>query len=273
MIKIGDFARLNKVTVKTLRYYDSLGLLQPEKVDNASGYRYYSTNQMIRLDRINILKYAGFSLDEISLILNKDLDPKQFLMLLELKHAEITDNIKKEQEKLSRVKDLIYMYEQGIYSIKYDIEIKPIEPMLVATIRETIPAYSEQGRLWKELMEHIIKHNGEAVPPFMTIYHNSGPNEESVDAEVIKPIVGELPETDRIKVRILEGIVEMASLVHKGAFESLHLAYKTLLDWIERNNYEIIGSPRELYHKYDWKSDYSNDNITEIQFPVRKLSG
>ena len=41
MFKIGDFARINKVTVKTLRHYDSIALLQPEKIDSFTGYRYY----------------------------------------------------------------------------------------------------------------------------------------------------------------------------------------------------------------------------------------
>lgn len=44
MFKIGDFAKLNKVTVKTLRHYDSLGLLQPENVDTFTGYRYEPTS-------------------------------------------------------------------------------------------------------------------------------------------------------------------------------------------------------------------------------------
>lgn len=64
MFKIGDFAKLNKVTVKTLRHYDSLGLLQPENVDTFTGYRYYSASQMPRLNRILVLKDIGFSLDD-----------------------------------------------------------------------------------------------------------------------------------------------------------------------------------------------------------------
>ncbi|MDD4297530.1 MAG: MerR family DNA-binding transcriptional regulator, partial [Ruminiclostridium sp.] len=59
MFKIGDFAKLNKVTVKALRYYDSLGLLQPENVDTFTGYRYYSASQMPRLNRILALKDIG----------------------------------------------------------------------------------------------------------------------------------------------------------------------------------------------------------------------
>ncbi|HDR5039393.1 TPA: MerR family transcriptional regulator, partial [Bacillus anthracis] len=107
MFKIGDFARLNRVTIKTLRHYDSLGLLQPEKIDSFTKYRYYSASQMPRLNRILSLKDIGFSLEEIALILNKNMDLKQIQTLLELKHSEIADKIRNEQARLSRIETFI----------------------------------------------------------------------------------------------------------------------------------------------------------------------
>ena len=54
-----------QVTVKTLRHYESLGLLIPAEVDDSSGYRYYTISQMQRLNSILALKNLGFSLEEI----------------------------------------------------------------------------------------------------------------------------------------------------------------------------------------------------------------
>jgi len=45
MFKIGDFSRISQVSVKTLRYYDEIGLLKPAHVDRFTGYRYYSVDQ------------------------------------------------------------------------------------------------------------------------------------------------------------------------------------------------------------------------------------
>jgi DNA-binding transcriptional MerR regulator len=56
MIKIGDFAHLSQVSVVTLRYYDEMDLLKPVKVDDFTGYRYYSAEQLSRLNRILALK-------------------------------------------------------------------------------------------------------------------------------------------------------------------------------------------------------------------------
>lgn len=63
--KIGEFSQLMQVTVKTLRHYEQKGLLMPDEVDEWTGYRYYSIDQMQKLNSIRSLQRLGFSLDEI----------------------------------------------------------------------------------------------------------------------------------------------------------------------------------------------------------------
>lgn len=64
MIRIGDFSKLSRVSIKALRFYDEMGLLKPISVDRFSGYRFYEYNQLPRLHRILALKDLGFSLEE-----------------------------------------------------------------------------------------------------------------------------------------------------------------------------------------------------------------
>ena len=64
-LKIGDFSQMMQVTVKTLRHYEQKGLLKPDEVDEWTGYRYYTVEQMQRLNNIRKLQQLGFSLDEI----------------------------------------------------------------------------------------------------------------------------------------------------------------------------------------------------------------
>lgn len=63
--KIGEFSKLNYVTVKTLRHYEEIGLLIPNEVDQWSGYRYYDVSQLKKMSRIIYLKKLGFSLEQI----------------------------------------------------------------------------------------------------------------------------------------------------------------------------------------------------------------
>ncbi len=271
MFKIGDFARLNKVTVKTLRHYDSIGLLQPEKIDSFTGYRYYSASQMLKLNRILSLKDIGFSLEEIAVVLNKNVPSEQMQTILEVKRAEISAKLASEQSRLSRIENYLKTCKQEAYIMKYDIVLKSVEPIRVASLRNFIPSYSEQGHLWDELASYINKNGAKIVPPCMVIYYNGGKNESSIDAEVIEPIEGNLKSNERIKVRELEKVSEMACVVHKGPYSNLYMAYSAITQWIEDNNYEIISPNRELYIRGELNSSSQDEYITELQFPVRKL--
>ena len=64
MLKIGEFSKLSRVSVRMLRHYDELGLLAPSEVDPMTGYRYYSERQLIAAGRIAALRALGFGLSE-----------------------------------------------------------------------------------------------------------------------------------------------------------------------------------------------------------------
>lgn len=66
MLKIGEFARLAQVSLKTLRHYEKIGLLLPAYLDPENGYRWYAMDQLSNMMRILALKDCGFALDEIA---------------------------------------------------------------------------------------------------------------------------------------------------------------------------------------------------------------
>ena len=93
MLKIGDFSKLSQVSIKALRLYDEMGLLKPISVDRSSGYRFYSASQLPRLNRIIALKDLGFSLEQITQLLNEEVSPEQIRGMLRLKQADLQQQI------------------------------------------------------------------------------------------------------------------------------------------------------------------------------------
>ena len=65
MLKISDFAKKTGVSEKTLRYYDNIDLLKPKYCDDFTGYRYYLMDQVKTIEKINLFKDLGLSLNEI----------------------------------------------------------------------------------------------------------------------------------------------------------------------------------------------------------------
>lgn len=77
MFKISEFSRFTRVSVKMLRHYDEIGLLRPAHIDPVNNYRYYSADQLPRLNRIIALKDLGFSLSEIGKYNQPTSEPKR----------------------------------------------------------------------------------------------------------------------------------------------------------------------------------------------------
>src|ERR671919_3230197 len=69
--RVGEVARLTRVSVRTLHHYDRIGLLRPA-LHSAAGYRMYGESELLRLQQILILRYLGFPLKQIGDLLHRD---------------------------------------------------------------------------------------------------------------------------------------------------------------------------------------------------------
>jgi len=271
MIRIGDFSKFSRVTVKTLRYYDEVGLLKPASVDKFTGYRFYSYAQLPRLNRILALKDLGFSLEEIRQLLAGDLSAEQMRGMLKLRQAEIRQRVQEESERLGRVEARLRQIEQEDVMSNYDVIIKKVEPLRVAALRGVVPTPPDQGRLWHELDGYLALHRVQPAGPCLSLYHDDEYKERDWDIEVCEPIERDVPETERVKVRLLDGAETMACAVHHGPFVLIGAAYDALLKWIGENGFHVVGPGREVYLREAKNGDQNDpDTVTEIQFPVEK---
>jgi len=268
MLKIGDFARIGQVSVKTLRYYDMVGLLKPCEVDPSSGYRYYTFDMLPKLNRILALKELGLSLDQVKQLLEADLSAQELRGMLRLKQVEIQQQMAGEKEKLARVEARLQMIEKEKKMPDYEVVIKKIEPMRVAAVRDIIPAYPEQGHLWEELESFLTLHKITPEGPCFSIYYSDQPD---VDTQVCEPVNSPIPHDKRVKQLLLPRIEDMASVVHNGPFLTIGEAYAAVIKWIETNGYRVNGPPREIYLRpAENGSQTDPDTVTEIQFPIEK---
>ena len=88
MIRIGEFSSLSQTPVSTLRYYDAAWPTNSAEIDHFTGYRYYTFDQLPRLNRILALKDLGFSLEEIACMLADDLPVRQMHRTLQRRRAD-----------------------------------------------------------------------------------------------------------------------------------------------------------------------------------------
>lgn len=272
MLKIGDFSRLSRTTVKTLRYYDDMGLLHPVYIDPYTGYRYYALEQLPRLNRILAFKDLGLSLEQIQKVLDEALPPAQLRGMLRLKQAEIQSRLQDEQERLARVEARLRQIEQEDKMPDYEIVLKTVEPLQVASVTGVIQSYETSepvfDRLFDEVYEYVHR-QGVRAGCGIALYLQSE-LEQGVEVEALAPIYGRLKSDQRVRVYELPG-EQVASVVHHGPFATIVEAYRAILGWIEASGYTITGPTRELYLQYQRGGD-QNQYVTEVQFPVVKRS-
>jgi len=201
MLKIGDFSRFARVSVKALRYYDELGLLKPVKVDDFTGYRYYSATQLTQLQRIIALKDMGLSLEEIARLLKDDVSIVHILDLLHIKQEEQKRKLETEAERLKRVEDWLVEVEREGKMPNFEIAIKKIEPQKVLSVREILPDYSHIGRLFQKMEGHLTKSGGQFNWPPMAIYYDEGFKEKDADVELISQFQEKFPPKVKLYIK------------------------------------------------------------------------
>jgi effector-binding domain-containing protein len=271
MFRIGDFSMFSRVSVKTLRYYDEIGLLKPVKVDRFTSYRYYSVEQLPRLNYIIALKDMGLSLEEIATLVNNQLTPHQMRDIFILKRGELQRRLAEDRLRLEQVEKLLIQLEKEGAMPDYQIAIKKLEPMLIASVRDILPSYSAVGPLFGEVFKYLGKKFifKPAGPP-MFICHDKEYKESDVDVEIAVPIGKKISGSERVKVYELPAVEQAACTIYKGAYDGVSEAYNALMTWIGSNGYQIAGPSREVYLTDPNKVKDPSENITEIHLPVEK---
>lgn len=274
ILKIGEFARVGQVSIATLRHYDQCGLLKPNALDPDTGYRYYSLDQLARLNRILALKELDFPLEQIARLLEEDLSLEQLRGMFTLKQAQTQHLIDTEQARLTRLAARIRQIEQEGKMPAYEVLLKQVDSLLVASIRERIPNISERGHLYERLSAYLDQQGVRRSEPDLLLLHSRHELHDdgmSIDMEVAMPLPTALPGNEQIRIRTLPGGL-MAHTVHTGDDLSLGRAYLALYRWMEDNGYRLTGSLRLVHLQRAEDMDPSH-YVTEVQFPVEKQEG
>ncbi len=270
MFKIGEFSKLSRVPVKTLRYYHQIGLLEPDQIDGFTGYRYYTAVQLTRLNHILALKDLGFSLEQIGQMVDDDLSPEQIRSLLRMKQAELAQQIETEQSRLARLESRLEQIEREAKLPDYEIVVKQVEATRIAGVRDIVANYEGFGQLYQELFTAIGQHRVVPTGPVMGIYYDEEYKESDVDIETAVPVIGGSLPKGRVVIRELPG-AQMASLIMPGPYDYFSRAYQALLTWVAGSDYRIIGPNREIYLRGPGDGVDPAGFVTEIQVPVAKV--
>lgn len=266
-LKIGEFARLGQVTVQTLRYYADLDLLRPGEVDPFTGYRYYLLDQLPALHRILALKDMGIPLEQVKRLLHDNISPEEMRRILLLKQDEIRSQVQNSLDQLERIDIRLKMLEHKSKPTNYEIDIKHVDALQVASVTGEVPDYRDVGPLWMELSERIQASKLQVDAPYLTLCHATEPR---IKLEVCAPVGNPIDDAPQGLVRVLPEVKTMLFTTHQGSYNGLIDGFTALWQWIGDHNFKIDGPDREIYRRLAEEDRHDSDPnaLTELQIPV-----
>ena len=270
MLKIGEFSRLSRVSVRMLRHYDEIGLLQPARLDPETGYRYYSEEQLLMAGRVAALRDMGFSLSAVREIVQdggKEMLERQLL----LRRAELEALAAETARRLRLLDVTLDRVRKDEDAMKYDVTLKTFPERYAATVRGILPGYEQEGRLWQTLMEETEGMNLVPDAPCIccAVFYDREHRESDVDVEVQKTVRGRYPDTEHVHFCTLPAVTA-ATAVCRGSYEQMDGAMASVAEWVRDNGYAFSGPASLIYHVSPHETDDPEEYVTEICFPVEK---
>ena len=270
LLPIGRFARLTGLTVRAVRHYGALGLLEPAYVDPDTGYRYFAPEQVSDAEAIRRLRFLELALEEIREILEAD-DPDLTRTKLVSHRAKMAELAAATEQILATLQRIIEGKEELVSTadIRDDVEVKEIPEQPALVVRERAPL-EKLPEVIPSTIDEVHGHMQEvgatfAGPPFVVCPYPD--NEGVVELETGWPVDGQFPGAGRVEFTTLPACTVL-SYWHRGHYQELGRSYRALEAFLDREGLTTNGPPREIYETSPEEVPDPADWLTEIQFPI-----
>ena len=271
LYRIGEVAKMFRLSVGTLRHYEMLGILTPAHIDADSGYRYYNVEQFECLNTIRYLRMLDFSLEQIAAFLqNRDVEQmsemlQQQKQIARQKRMEWKLIEKKIERRLQRLKEakapglgeleFRTIPAQRVIRIQSDLFLHTYLDMEEA-IRELEREQDSASVFLGKIGVGIAKERLEAgdVSSYDTAFLLLDPE------DTVKGVYETLPETRCICIRFA------------GSHPEAPVYYEQLLQYIRERDLTITGFSREITLIDEGLTKHPEEFVTEIQIPIQEAT-
>jgi len=263
-LTIGDFSRATHLSVKTLRHYHRVGLLEPADVDTDTGYRRYTTDQIPTAQVIRRFRGLDMPLEQIGAVLQApDLRTRNELISAHL--ASLEQGLARTQSAVASLRDLL-----AHPSAQAPVSHRRVGATMAATVTAVVDAADLLPWYLGALGELHATLGARGVPvsgPAGGMYAEELFASEHGEATVFLPTATEIQPLGRV-VPMLVPAAEFAVIVHPGSHIDVDRAYGALATYVATHALQVDGPIREYY--LVGRNDTADENAwrTEICWPI-----
>jgi DNA-binding transcriptional MerR regulator len=283
-LRIGNFARLAGVSVKTARYYASCKLVVPAYIDPSTSYRFYRLDQVAMLKGIRRLRRLGLSIAELKSWLASPKGSFERIRLLEVLKSRVQIQMAVDRERLNSVQLLLeHEFQTSRPRLQSDPAERAIPRVAAYTIRSQRPRTPHTiYRMFESAELHVARHAARSNRPPFLMLHGVRYRERHADVEVCIPILQQ--SIGATGGRLIEGVSRAVCGRFRGPYDQGPAVFEGIQRWIGTNGERATGPLREVYWRYGAdQTGYSvpkaqlaqmpADYLTEIQIPIEERDG
>lgn len=280
VLKIGEFSRYARLSIRMLRHYDAEGVLVPAAQDPESGYRLYAVDQLAQANRIKALRDLGFQVRDIKRLLALGDDA----LADELRHHQgaLDAEAARMEERRAALRGLLSAVEAGDARQAFEVQMKSVPAYDVVTLRMELPDYDDERLAWERLGV-LMRERGIApsdpYTEFCTFPADGSEDAETCGGVIVevsvatdaRPMCGEEVEDDGCSLRFHRSaaLPQAASVMVCGPYDRIAGAYASFARWLEEHpTLRAAGDMREIAHRGCWNADDPSDYLTELLIPV-----
>ncbi len=251
MLSIGEFARLVGVSQRMLRHYDGLGLLVPERVDEYSGYRFYSAAQLDRANRLVALKELGFRLEEVGEMLDEDASSPRIAGMLRARRTELRAQIDADVRRMRHVEARLRTIERkDPMPTTTEFTVTDLPRLALAQLSARVGDMSEIeqeiGPMFDRVVGTLLQAGVALSSPGVAHYTVDGDGLIAAAAEQVEP--SEVPEG--LDAAVLDAVPRALTLrLEADDLAGIQAAWQSLVSEVERRGLRPVGTCREVYHE------------------------
>ncbi len=267
LLSIGEFARTTHLSVKTLRRYHESGLLEPAVVDDGSGYRYYTVEQIPTAQVIVRFRQLGMPTREVAAVLaTADPDARAALIAGHLERLE--GQLDETRRAVASLRRLLAPEPPAV-----TVELRRVEAVTVAAVSDVI-AHDELGPWYNgatsDLAAAVRRSGASVLAPAGGWYDHELFTEDRGRATVYL-VTDEVPADDRVEAVELPA-AELAVAVHDGPHDDIDLTYGALGAYVAEHALGVDGPLREVYLRGPLDTDDDRSWRTEVAWPIFRTS-
>jgi DNA-binding transcriptional MerR regulator len=266
MLPIGAFSRRTRLSQKALRLYDTLGLLRPARVDEWTGYRYYTEDQIAKARLIGLLRRLEMPLQRIATV--AELPAAAAVAALGAYWAEVEESVAVKR----RLVAYLERHLEGRGEAMFDVSTRQVPEQRVLTMQRALTVDGLPDFIMEStgaLYTHVEKAGAKPAGPSFVVYHGEVNHDSDGPVEVCLPVEGAVEPATEMTLRTESAHGEAYTTITLGQcqFPGILDAYAAVERWIKANGRTIAASPREVYFVEHTKIQ-QDDPFCDVAFPI-----